>query len=78
MFEFDINTNGQIKMIIHKETPSMINPRYGHAGFIAKTGMANSSVKYFVGFGKNKIAANSYSETLEYWPMNDKKKFKEV
>ena len=47
----------------------MINPRYGHAGFIAKTGLANSSVKYIVGFGKNKMGANSYSETLEYWSI---------
>jgi hypothetical protein len=62
----------------HKETPAMINPRYGHAGFIAKTGLANSSVKYIVGFGKNKMGANSYSETLEYWSMSEKQKFKEV
>ncbi len=56
----------------------MISPRYGHAGFITKTGMANSSLKYFVGFGKNKIGGNSYSDTLEYWSMNDKQKFKEL
>ena len=78
MFEFDINQKGQIKMKNHKETPAMINPRFGHAGFIAKTGLANSSVKYIVGFGKNKMGANSYSETLEYWSMSEKQKFKEV
>lgn len=38
MFEFDINQKGHIKMTNLKDTPDLLNPRYGHAGFIAKTG----------------------------------------
>jgi hypothetical protein len=55
MFEFDITQKGHIKMKNIKETPALLNPRFGHAAFIAKTGAANTSLKYFVGFGKNKL-----------------------
>ena len=43
------------KMKNIKEIPALLNPRFGHAAFIAKTGAASTSLKYFVGFGKNKL-----------------------